>query len=592
MATLRERIGDFIDGGQRRRESEAAYDFLKDEMSRRPWAFSDAALTDRLAEMDSRMLDFLLRQRGQRRLGGVGGRGFYASITEQQRLDTVEWSREAFWSDVVIGRVVEMWTDFGFGQHVAVEPVDPGLKKVWDEFWGARRNGPLLKQRKLHKLSTDLLVDGEYFLSFTADTGEGLPTVRRIPTEDISKIICEEGDKDVPLFYVRPVREAEGYSEIWYPDWQATETQLATAKPPEGSKRADKILEANEEESVPGTMVLTMQIAVNEINGRGWPQFWEAFDWSSAYTMYMRDRLTIAKKNAMFVDKVTHKGGSRAGDEIEARFGSSLSSGGMVDMRPPPAAGSTAIVNAATDYEKLPMDTGAAGAQIDGLMALGMASSGTPLDWLGRPDAMQNRAVADHAGLAFLEQLERYQEYWSDTFVDMVEIVGMLKARSTAGLKMPEKVEAEVTLESPLHLEPDALATQMDAVSGAASLGIIDKPLADRVMQTLIGLSLNSLGIRDVRDVMEAPEGEKPEEGVLELFNSRDGQMQALLSLDVEGDPMGGDGHEPETWLEAIDRKVRILGETRFSDHGDLRRKAARAMEALEALRDRYAKGE
>jgi hypothetical protein len=130
---------------------------------------------------------------------------------------------------------------------------------------------------------------------------------------------------------------------------------------------------------------------------------WAAFKWVTAHEDFLGDVATKAKAVAMFVDTLTADVGERGLSSIIANMQSTLRAGSdLIDRNPPAATGSTWTQNEAIKRERLPLGTGAADSQIDGLMLLGQvnAGSGIPLDWLGRPDAMQNRAVARRLALA------------------------------------------------------------------------------------------------------------------------------------------------------------------------------------------------
>jgi len=577
--TIRERAADLIDP-RRRKAMEHVTEVISDEIKRRPWGYSNQALLNQLKEVDSRTLERWLRAEGRYLISGMGmGKDFMSTITDQQRVDAVNDSRYMYWQDVTVRRAITMFTDSGFGQYVSVTPEDEALDEIWEEFWTAKRNSPLLKQRKLHELSNDLVTDGEYFFVFTASTSPPFePIIRRLRTEEIAGIVYEENDKDVPIFYRRPV---SGGNEIWYPDWQATEEQLAGANLPSTVIRADEVQAA--EGRKPGTQVLTMQVAMNEINSRGWPVLWAAFKWVTAYEDFLGDRSTIAKAVAMFVDTLTADTGQRGLDSIVANLQTSLRTGSdMIDKTPPAATGSTWVQNQAIKRERLSQSTGAGDAQIDGLMLLGQvnAGSGVALDWLGRPDAMQNRAVADHAGLPWMEQMERYQEFWTDVFGDMVEIIAIMDGRAT-GTKW-ENTNAAVTLQSPIILEPETLAAQMDAVVKAGTAGMISPEVAERAVNALMVLALNRLGVHDTEAIIAGPEEEEEDEApsdLLELFDSQDAQMRAMLDIH---------GETPEEMREAIDLQVWVISDTILHGHKDLRPKAAMAVGALMEMRRRY----
>ena len=162
-----------------------------------------------MAESDPRLVDLIMRQRGYTSL--VGGQGIDFLWSEQARLAEVQNSRWMYHYDVTVERAVQMWTDFGFGQHVAVTPADEALAGAWHECWSARRNRSVFGARHVHELSNWLLVDGEWFLVAFVSTLDGSVTFRRHSTDKFTRIVRDPADPETPLYYVQATAEGEVY---------------------------------------------------------------------------------------------------------------------------------------------------------------------------------------------------------------------------------------------------------------------------------------------------------------------------------------------------------------------------------------------
>jgi hypothetical protein len=494
---------------------------------------SPETLVRGLQEVDSRLIDLIMRQRGYEIIGGVPGlQGL--SLTEQDRIRAVEEARYMDFYDVQTNRAKSMWTDFGFGQRIDIEPVNDDAKPVWEEFWTAPRNSPLLKQRRLHDLSDVVVRDGEEFFLLWFSTLDGEMTLRRLLTHEINEIVHAPDDEDIPLFYVRNVlgrNIGDNIKQIYYPDWQAFFSypdRLDAIEIPSGVVRAD------DDEMREHTGVVALPAMLGKMNGRGWPQLKRALEWSRAYRDFLGDRAAVARAVAMYVDKIKATGGSRAVNEIIASQRSSLVSGtDYLDTNPPPAPGSVWVENQALERSRVPLTTGAGDARMDGMTLLGQfaAGSGAPLHWLGRPDAMQNRATAREALLPWIQQMERYQVFWTDVFSDMVEIVLRVKGQY-GGEDFDGEYAANVTMEAPLDIDTDDFVRAIGAVVEAATNMAADASVAQRATEELITMMLSDFGVRDAQSVLypeEEQEAKAAAASVVEFAraNYRDGTVDA-----------------------------------------------------------------
>ena len=487
MPTLRERIARFALRDQ--------YDFLTTQAEafraayeKSPHMMSRMGL---LSEMDTRSISYLQQHLGYQQIAAWGDK----EPTEQDRRREVENARWFYQWDPVTGQAITLWTDFGFGQVITITPDDSAAQDDWAEFWTATRNRPMLGARKIHLLSDTLLTDGELFLVFfTARTG-GETTLRRIDSLEITKVVTDPDDKFRSLYYQRDFQTGEQHTPttVYYPDWQATPDQLSRAKLPTGATKA--------EEQRPGTGVVVLHVAINERDGRGWPITTRGAPWSKAYWDFLQDRAAVSRKVAMYVDKLNVKGGSRAIDVVKNALQSSLvNNESSWETNPIPAAGSDWLENEAIKRERLPMGSGAGDARIDGMTIVSQAGIGmgiTSPAYLGRPDAMQNRAVAQELALPMIRRWNRYQLLWGSVWRDVAEIVLGAKSRKT---------EVDVSTDASIEIELDILSK---AVIDAKAAGLIPEREA-----TLILLKRPEFGIDNADEIVAQmyPETEAAQE--------------------------------------------------------------------------------
>lgn len=431
------------------------------------------------------------------------------STDNGSRLRAVNRSRYMYWYDVQIHHAVNVWTDWGMGQYVMISSEDKQADEVLQEFWTARRNSPIISQTEIAEQSNNLQVDGEFFYIYYTSKQSGKTTIRRIPTEEITEIIFDDGDNCVPVYYVRTITNPNiqlqigNKSQIYYPDWQASARQLDKVTIPPQAIRADEV---NGDELF-GTAVVAQMVAINKAGPerRGWPNFMRAWAWSKAYWELLQDWATVAKQNAMFAREVTAKGSSRAVDSIISRFASNLSSTDYTDSNPPAIAGSTLVHNDAVTTKEVPLNRGAGDAQTTGYALAGQisAETGLPLHIMGLPGAMQNRATARETERPFLEQMERYQLFWSSVIRDMCEIV-LRQYEKTMDVQFTD-YDVSVSMQTPLMTEIQDVNSTIKTLQDAAVSGVLDAGVAMGAVKALAEIDLNILGIDDTEEILEPP---------------------------------------------------------------------------------------
>lgn len=467
--------------------------------------------SDTLAEIDQQYLDILTRYAGEYDiLYGQVGPGYQP--TEAQRIRTVYRARRAFILDPSTDGIIRTWLNFAFGLNVEVVPKDEteqtlddkeSATAVWDEYFTARRNRALFGAREIGDLNDTLLNDGELFFLNFINTLTGRITTRLIPTEEIPAdgIICDPDDRRKPLYYKRQSKNRDGgISEVFYPDWAATDKELERAKLPENANLFTR----------DGTRAVVLHVAFNrKVRGslRGWPLMTAGMDWTLAYKENLQDQAAVARAVAMVVNKLKIKGGSRAISTLKSQFGSSLVSGsGALETNPPAVAGSWFPENEAVDLQRMPLTTGARDNAVTSAALLGQALTGAgnlPLEWFARGD-VNTYAQANSANIPAFRTFNRYQLFWSSVWSDLCEIV-LMAYSETNGVKY-ETYEAAVNLDSPLEPELTALTTaagafMRDVVTPLA--GRLPDEAFNKIVVAVIRLVLQSLGVRNGADLID-----------------------------------------------------------------------------------------
>jgi len=536
MPTLRERLGRLVLREQYRELTTQAAAF-RVAYEKAPHWMSQQGL---LQELDSGSMSYLQRHMGYNQIASWGGK----EPKEQDRRKEVQNARQYHQWDPVTGQAVALWTDFGFGQTIVVTPNDPAAEDDWTEFWRAKRNRPLLGARKIHKLSDTILVDGELFLAFFVKKKGGTSTLRRIDTLEITQIIKDPQDKETPLYYRRDFTtgKANAPATWYYPDWQAEPEALARADLPQ-----DAIIASDLDD---GTDVVVLHVAMNEVDGRGWPLMTRGSPWAKTYWNFLQDRAAINSKYAMYVDKLKVKGGSRALDAVKRGIQSSMvDTPGSWETNPPAVAGSDWLENEAVDRQRLSQATGAGDARMDGMTLVAQAGIGmgiTSPAYLGRPDAMQNRATARELALPMIRRWDRYQLFWGSVWRDMVEIV--LTMKETYDGASYEDKGANVSTDAAIQIELDILSR---ALIDLVTAGLIPEKQA-----ALIILKRPEFGIENADELINElyPKGEEGE-GVAESLTEIAAQLRELA-----GEAMEGDAESAAMGVEVIEDAQNVGG--------------------------------
>lgn len=483
-----------------------ATDALWELWEKRPWLAERLAPTAsgrlrealdgavEVGELDSHTVSAILRRMRYVPLTAAGD--------DAARLDAVAECRQLWRDDVLTQQIIGLWTDFGYGQVLEIKVEDPDAAKVWEEFWNADRNGPVLKDRRLGDQSDRLLTDGERFwVGFTNEGKEseerprGGLTLRSIPTEEITELVTDPDDDAVTLFYKREwtPKGQNAPKTLYYPDWEASDEELAEADLPDGALRAD--------EEAEGTDVGVIHFGYRMIDGRGWPLMSAGAAWSRAYRDFMQDRVTLVAAVASYVRKLKITGSDRARRDIQSRIESTLTQlSQYAERNPPAAAGSTWVENQAADLSPFPLRTGASDAQADGAALIAQAGLGGRVfpHYLGRGESFR-LATATAMEMPVRRAFRRYQLFWADVWRDLVKFV--LRAWEEANGVEFSSYHAEVSTDALVETDVELMSR---ALGELADRGLV--PTEEGMT-----LALTLLGVPNVEDVMDEWRKEKKE---------------------------------------------------------------------------------
>lgn len=512
MPSIRDRLANALLGPQKREMIEAFRDITGFFYLGGPFepGTSPQALKARLQEYDSALLQDLVNEIEWERIGGLG----YDLFTgEQRRVRAVKESRRLWMLDVVSAFVVQLWTDFGFGENIKVTPEDEAGQVVWEEFWGAERNDAVLAQDKIQKLSETVMVDGDLILGYYVSTIDGMVTVRPIDGLEITDVITDPDDSKKELLYRRQWIGANGTPmTALYPDWQPWldwKRNPAHADPFAKLANDGRVKDVARADTLkPETIVVIQKVAYRDRGTmRGWPLMMAGAPWIREHRRFRENRAAVAAGLAMFIQKIKTKGGSRGIDAVKRKMQSSLAGSlTSVETNPPAVPGSTFLENDAAELTRLPLSSAASDAKVDGASLLQMAglSGGIFPHWLGEGDSYR-LATATSMEQPVLRQFSRYKLFWSAQFRRMVKIVlGM--AQLYGSNQRIESTGAEVSTDRLIETDLEAISSGIgglltDALQPYYENGLIDDNVVREILAAIWRVALQAMGVEDAEEV-------------------------------------------------------------------------------------------
>lgn len=518
--------------GDQRRKLEESVQALYNAYLEGPFILPPDQLISQLKEQGPDLLYDLVQQLQWETLGAAG----YTQDLTAERARAIDESRRLWKYNPLAQWMIWLWTNYGFGENIVITPEDEDAVETWEEFWKADRNQAVLAQDRIaDKLSNWLLVDGDRFLALYASTLDGETTIRRINTKEITEIVTDPDDSNVPLFYKRQWSNTKNQQMTWYyPDHQAFfDGTLDRAELPMSAVRAD---EQNDQ-----TTVVILHIAFNgkdEDSLYGWPLLAAGSPWIRAQKRHLENRLAVSASKAMYARIAKVSGGSRQVDHVIANLRSALSGTQRVETNPSAVPGSTLVENQAVNTTDLPMTTGASDAKTDGEMFSWMAglSGGVFPHYLGMGDAYR-LATATSMEKPLEMQFSRYQVFWGAQFRKKVRIV--LQFKEKYGDVTFQTYEAEVSTDKMVEVDLDGMSQALGRVfqtiiNPQAKLGAMPAKVTKGMLQASLRTILQALGVDaeavigdDVWPEAEEEEGELEEAIALALQNYRSGLVDA-----------------------------------------------------------------
>ena len=435
-------------------------------------------------------------------------------ITEEMRKGKVAESRYMYIYDPMVQYIIELWTDFGFGQKPDVIPREKSAQALWSAFWDDPNNQYLLGERTIQNTSNKLLIDGELFFIFFISRNTGKVIVRMIDTEQMLDIVKMPGDNIVPLYWHRTgtlntvYQPSQTEDDIYYLDahkWVVCESTDEIGKLKKYLDTVDRRDYVIASEIKNDTDVIAMQVAYRKFEDRGWPLLSASSPWIKTYSDFLRWRAAVQAASASVVEKIKAKTGQRGIDSIKSAIQSSLTSSGYNERNPSTSPGSVWFENEAVNREWMVRPTGAAEAQDDGSAIMSQAGLGGKIfpHWLGRGESFR-LATATAMEAPVYRSFHRYQAFWSSVWRDMLKIIIHAdKLYSPSPINI-SSIDADVNTDAIINTELTDITEMMVRVADLG--GIVDDQSIINTEYQLIKSGLQTLGVPDI-DTILIPNG-------------------------------------------------------------------------------------
>lgn len=398
-----------------------------------------------------------------------------------QRRKLVQQARVAWQQDPQLGAAVDLMNDFALGRGVpAPKARDPKVQEVIEEAWNDPDNQLILTSYPAQMaLGTDLSLQSNLFvLLFTGQDGrvklgmldhDSVENVVRDP-ENRRKVLYYvsrrkhikwDYENDIPA-YDKDLDRLRGERILYYQHWSNDPTR--GQRPPAAKVGKGRVY----------------HVAVNRTGEMafGHPTMHRVLRWANAFNSLMEARVDAAKAAAAFVMKRKVKGTPNQVRKLATQvlskrgeLGRSVDTAGE-DYLIGPRSASIITENEQVEHESFKLDSGSAGANIDGQMIRSQISAAThfPQHYLGDIGSA-NLATATSMELPVLKAVESRQEVFEQLFRWFIERVieeAVKAGRISETLSDEEWAERQKEMEQEGTDEAPPVATGMESVGQSA----------------------------------------------------------------------------------------------------------------------------
>jgi len=405
-----------------------------------------------------------------------------------QRRRLVQQARVAWQQDPQLGAAVDLMNDFALGRGVpSPQARDPKVQEVIDEAWNDPDNQLILTSYPAQMaLGTDLSLQSNLFvLIFTGQ--DGRVKLGMLDHDSVENVVRDPDNRRKIIFYVSRRKQIKwDYKN----DVAAYDSDL-------DKQRGERILYyqhwANEPtgNDVPPPNKMgkgrVYHVAINRTGEMafGHPTVHRVLRWTNAFNSLMEARVDAAKAAAAFVMKRKVKGTPNQVRKLATQIlskrgelGRSVDASGE-DYLIGPRSGSIITENEQVEHESFKLDSGSAGANVDGQMIRSQISAAThfPQHYLGDIGSA-NLATATSMELPVLKAVESRQEVFEGLFrwfVDRVIEEAVAAGRISEILTDEEWAEKQGQQEQEGTEDAPPVPTGMESVGQSAPGGMVQE---------------------------------------------------------------------------------------------------------------------
>jgi hypothetical protein len=359
----------------------------------------------------SRMMDWVQRWRKDGNTEKSGQQGLFAvrendlswgidARTARDRYpssreEVLEQALEAWRTNPLARRIVELTTQYVVGGGVSVSCAHPATARFIHTFW----DHPLNRMDvRTAEWCDELTRTGNLFIVVSTDAS-GMSFVRALPASSIQRIACRENDvEQTTTVYPKPTAD--------FPDpapWRVY------------SEKEDNPREGG------GFEAVALHYAINRPVGAQWgePDLAPLLRWMARYSSWLEDRARLNRYRNTFLFLVKGRYSSEA-----ERLARQQSLNGS-----PPPPGSVLVLNESDEWSVISPKLESSDANLDGLALKKMiaAGAGLPMHFLAEPESA-TRTTAEAAGGPTYRRFEQRQRYFIWMLGDILRVIVRRKA--------------------------------------------------------------------------------------------------------------------------------------------------------------------
>jgi len=396
-----------------------------------------------------------------------------------KRRKLVQQSRIAWQQDAQLGAAVDLMNNFTLGRGVPMPQAnDPKVQKVIDEAWKDDDNQLVLTSYAAQMaLGTDLALQSNLFiLIFTGDDGKVKLGI--LDHDSVENVVRDPDNRRKILYYVARRKHIKW---DWQTDQPAFDEDMTKVKENQVVYYQHWKNEPSDTTGKPAATKLgkgrVYHVAINRTGEMafGHPRMHRVLRWASSFNSLMESRVDAAKAAAAFMMKRKVKG---TPNQVRKMATQVLSKSGELGRATGsdesgylagPRGGSILTENENVEHESFKLDSGSAGANVDGQMIRSQISAGTgfPQHYLGDIGSA-NLATATSMELPVLKGVESHQETYEQLFRWFIDRV---VEQAVEGGTLTEELDDDEWAEKLADIEKEGKGDAQPVPSGMGTVG-------------------------------------------------------------------------------------------------------------------------